>query len=58
MATDNSKVEKTSFRYGGNKMFDLPQGNEEFESLDARKAGFELPEVSARQLVRSSPLIW
>src|SRR6266550_911955 len=54
VATDNSKVKKTSFRYGRNKMFDLPLGNEEFESLDAREAGFELPEVSAGQLVRSS----
>ena len=47
MATDNSKVKKTSFRYGRSKMIDLPLGNEEFASLDAREAGFELPEVSA-----------
>lgn len=52
-AAENSKAKKTSFRYGRSKMIDLPLGNEEFGSLDAREAAFELPEVSAGQLVRS-----
>src|SRR5256885_646427 len=43
VATDSTKLKKTSFRYGWDKMIDLPLGNEEFASLDARGSGFELP---------------